>query len=54
MSYCNNEWISDFTYKGIRDRLFAEEGLQAEAAAEAPALRPADRVPDGSRAGPTW
>lgn len=24
MSYCNSEWISDFTYNGIRDRLLAE------------------------------
>jgi hypothetical protein len=27
MSYCDNQWISDFTYEGIRDRLVTE-GVQ--------------------------
>jgi hypothetical protein len=27
MSYCENQWVSSFTYGGIRTRLVAEEGL---------------------------
>lgn len=27
MSYCDNQWVSSFTYGGIRTRLVAEEGL---------------------------
>jgi hypothetical protein len=29
MSYCANQWISDYTYTRIRDRLIAENGLAA-------------------------
>ena len=36
MSYCVNQWISSFTYTGIRTRLIAEDGL---AGAPAPATR---------------
>jgi hypothetical protein len=36
MSYCANEWISDFTYKGIRDRLIAEGGGTTQAASAWP------------------
>jgi hypothetical protein len=31
MSYCDNEWLSSFTYAGIYDRLVAENGLAAGA-----------------------
>lgn len=27
MSYCDNQWLSSFTYTGIRDRLIAEDSL---------------------------
>jgi len=36
MSYCANEWPSDFTYKGIRDRLIAEGGGTTQAASAWP------------------
>jgi hypothetical protein len=29
MTYCDRQWISDFTYKAIRDQLVAEEGRRA-------------------------
>lgn len=36
MSYCANEWPSDFTYKGIRDRLISEGWGAAQAASAWP------------------
>jgi hypothetical protein len=35
MSYCDNQWLSSFTYKGIRDRIVAEAALPAGAPAPA-------------------
>jgi hypothetical protein len=37
MSYCNNQWISDYTYKGIYDYLMANPSLAANSARRAPA-----------------
>jgi hypothetical protein len=31
MSYCDDQWLSSFTYEGIYDRLVAEDGLPAGA-----------------------
>lgn len=31
MSYCDNQWLSSFTYTGIRDRLIAEDSLVSTA-----------------------
>ncbi|MDX1665459.1 MAG: hypothetical protein R3272_16850, partial [Candidatus Promineifilaceae bacterium] len=45
MSYCDNEWVSDFTYEGIRDHMVAnQQAAQTEApdALESPAVT-ADR-----------
>ena len=36
MSYCVNQWISSFTYTGIRTRLIAEDGDGRRAAARRP------------------
>jgi hypothetical protein len=33
MTYCNNEWLSDYTYEAIRTRLAAEDALPARALA---------------------
>lgn len=33
MTYCENQWVSVFTYKGLRDRIVAEAALPAGAAA---------------------
>ncbi|UCC64920.1 MAG: fibronectin type III domain-containing protein, partial [Anaerolineae bacterium] len=29
MTYCSPEWVSDYTYEGIRDQMLAESGSQA-------------------------
>lgn len=34
MTYCNNEWMSDFSYEGIRSRLVGEGGTLAASGAE--------------------
>jgi hypothetical protein len=40
MSYCDNEWLSSFTYAGIYDRLVAEDALAAGAnARQEPGMR---------------
>ena len=36
MTYCTNQWLSDFTYNGIRDRLVAEDALAAPGAPAPP------------------
>jgi len=36
MTYCDNEWISDFTYKGIRNQLISEGVWSMNAAQAAP------------------
>ena len=38
MSYCDDEWLSSFTYSGIYDRLVAEDALPAGAGAPAVAV----------------
>src|SRR5262245_26954292 len=35
MTYCDNQWLSSFTYDGIRTRLIAEDALGAGAAGDA-------------------
>lgn len=30
MTYCDNQWLSSFTYQGVLDRLLAEDALSAE------------------------
>ena len=42
MTYCNQQWLSVYTYEGIRQRLMAEDAL---AAGPVPAVRPATAVP---------
>ena len=42
MTYCSNEWISDFTYSGLRTRLVSEENLQMQAEANDQALAAAE------------
>lgn len=44
MSYCGNQWLSAFTYRGLRDRLTAENALGAGASAGAALAAPADAV----------
>jgi hypothetical protein len=46
MSYCDNQWLSSFTYRGIYDRLVAEDALPAGAGGPAPA--PARTTADGA------
>lgn len=41
MTYCNRQWISSYTYEGIRTRLLAEDALGAGAGAG----RPDERYP---------
>jgi hypothetical protein len=42
MTYCNNQWLSGFTYRGIFDRLTAEDALPA-----GPGSGPAARIAAG-------
>jgi hypothetical protein len=50
MSYCVNQWISSFTYTGIRTRLVAEDSLLGPAGpAGAGAALPARRARTGAR-----
>lgn len=44
MTYCSNQWLSSYTYTGIRARLLAEEALGAGASPGA-AGRPDERFP---------
>ncbi|MER6784292.1 hypothetical protein ABT330_06565 [Streptomyces sp. NPDC000658] len=49
MTYCDRQWISSYTYEGIRQRLLAEDALMAGAG---PAAEPAPApVPESPRAG---
>ena len=47
MSYCVNQWISSFTYTGIRTRLIAEDGMLGMGGPGAPL--PAARKKTGAR-----
>ena len=51
MTYCNNQWLSSFTYGGIYQRLVAEDALPAGAGGEGVAMADADPagVPAGIR-----
>lgn len=42
MTYCSNQWLSSFTYRGIYDRLVAEDGMGAGAG---PSAEPASGDP---------
>jgi hypothetical protein len=46
MTYCNNQWLSSYTYAGIRDRLIAENGSSG---AEPPAIAEAGTLPVARR-----
>ncbi|HVL22816.1 MAG TPA: hypothetical protein VM450_01970 [Thermomicrobiales bacterium] len=47
MTYCNQEWLSSYTYGGIRARLAAEDALGPSGGAG----RPDERFPEGFEAG---
>jgi hypothetical protein len=54
MTYCNNQWLSSFTYGGIYQRLVAEDALPAGAGGEAEGMAMTsgagpDAVPAGIR-----
>jgi hypothetical protein len=53
MTYCNNQWMSPYTYEGIRLRLLAEDALPASAGAVPSGTgsggRPDARYPDRAR-----
>lgn len=52
MTYCNREWLSVYTYEGIRRRLLAEDALAAAGAGQGPPLaagRPDERYPEQAR-----
>jgi len=44
MSYCSSQWLSSFTYTGIRDRIVQEDALPAGAALEGPVRRARGRA----------
>ena len=44
MSYCDNQWLSSFTYDGIRTRLAAEDALGAGGPPENASAGPGDEV----------
>jgi hypothetical protein len=45
MTYCNRQWLSSYTYEGIRARLVAEDALGAGAGAGGGSGRPDERFP---------
>jgi len=45
MTYCNRQWLSSYTYAGIRERLIAEDALGSGAGAGSG--RPDERFPEG-------
>ena len=45
MTYCNRQWLSSYTYQGIRTRLVAEDALGAGAGAGGGSGRPDERFP---------
>ena len=47
MSYCVNQWISSFTYTGIRTRLVAEDGMAGAPLPGRAAREPARGAPAG-------
>ena len=47
MSYCEFQWLSDFTYKGLFDRLVAEDKLPAGPGAAGAAPKAGPGVPGG-------
>ncbi|HEX2281835.1 MAG TPA: hypothetical protein VHG52_08735 [Thermomicrobiales bacterium] len=49
MTYCNQQWLSSYTYRAIRTRLAAENALGAGAGGGSG--RPDDRFPEGVEAG---
>lgn len=49
MTYCNQQWLSSYTYQGIRDRLIAEDALGAGASpgpSPGSGGRPDERFPE--------
>ncbi|TYC68132.1 hypothetical protein EH183_40385 [Streptomyces sp. CB01881] len=56
MTYCDRQWMSNYTYEGIRRRLVAENALVAGApqpeGPSSPALAPLTVVPVAGRPGP--
>ncbi len=44
MSYCDNQWLSSFTYDGIRTRLAAEDALGAGGPPANASAGPGDEV----------
>ena len=45
MTYCNRQWLSSYTYEGIRARLVAEDALGAGAGPGGGSGRPDERFP---------
>jgi hypothetical protein len=51
MSYCEDQWLSSFTYEGIYDRLVAEDALPAGATPGVPAGAAAEATGSGTGEG---
>lgn len=52
MTYCSRQWLSSYTYEGIRARLLAEDALGAGAGPMPGAGRPDERFPDNAKLTP--